>query len=104
MGVSAMMHGYIVTDKDGKQLVPFRTWRNTITGKASDILTDEFNHNIPQRWSVAHLYQSILEKQAHVKDVDYLSTLAAYVHYIITGMRVVGVGDAVNSNSIKSRI
>ena len=93
IGISAMMHGYIVMNKAGEQLVPFRTWRNTITGEASEILTARLGFNIPQRWSVAHLYQAILNGEPHVKDIDYLGTLAAYVHWQLTGERVIGVGD-----------
>ncbi len=94
MGFSAMMHGYIVHDKDGKLLVPFRTWRNTITGQAADELTKEFDYNIPQRWSIAHLYQAILSGEPHVKDIATLNTLATYIHSALTGNRVVGVGEA----------
>jgi len=94
MGFSAMMHGYLAFDKDGKLLVPFRTWRNTITEEAASKLTKEFDFNIPQRWSISHLYQAILNKEEHVKDIDFVTTLAGYVHYIMTGNRVLGVGDA----------
>lgn len=94
IGFSAMMHGYLVFDKEEKLLVPFRTWRNTITEEAASKLTEEFHYNIPQRWSVAHLYQAILNKEEHVKDIDFLTTLAGYVHYKLTGNRVLGVGDA----------
>lgn len=94
MGFSAMMHGYVALDKDGELLVPFRTWRNTITGQAAQILTERFSFNIPQRWSIAHLYQAILNGEEHVKDIDYLTTLAGYVHYKLTGQRVLGVGEA----------
>ena len=94
IGFSAMMHGYIVLDKSGKQLVPFRTWRNNITGKASETLTELFNYPIPQRWSVAHLYQAILNGENHVSDIDYLTTLAGYVHWKLTGRRVMGIGEA----------
>ena len=94
MGVSAMMHGYMAFDKEGTLLVPFRTWRNTITGEASDILTKELSFHIPQRWSIAHLYQAILNKEAHVGEIDYLTTLAGYIHWQLTGERVLGVGDA----------
>ena len=80
IGFSAMMHGYLAFDKDGKQLVPFRTWRNTMTGQAAEKLTDLFQFNIPQRWSIAHLYQAILNKEAHVKDISHQTTLAGYVH------------------------
>lgn len=94
IGFSAMMHGYLVFDKQGDLLVPFRTWRNTITGKSADILSSHFNFNIPQRWSIAHLYQSILNKEAHVGNIDLLTTLAGYVHWRVTGERVIGIGDA----------
>lgn len=94
MGFSAMMHGYLAFDKDGKILVPFRTWRNTITEEAAVKLTKEFNYNIPQRWSIAHLYQAILNKEEHVKDIAFITTLAGYVHYKLTGEKVLGVGDA----------
>ncbi|MCA1951322.1 MAG: ATPase [Treponema sp.] len=94
MGFSAMMHGYIVHDKEGNLLTPFRTWRNNITGQACAELSKLFNFAIPQRWSIAHLYQSILENQNHVSRIDYLTTLAGYVHWKLTGQRVLGVGDA----------
>lgn len=94
IGFSGMMHGYIALDKEGKQLTPFRTWRNNITGPACAELTKLFAFAIPQRWSIAHLYQSILEKQEHVKDIAFLSTLAAYVHWKLTGEKVIGVGEA----------
>jgi sugar (pentulose or hexulose) kinase len=94
IGISAMMHGYLVFDKAGNQLVPFRTWRNTITEKAAAELTEKFQFNIPQRWNIAHLYQAILNKEAHVKDIAFLTTLAGYVHWKLTGKKVLGVGDA----------
>ena len=94
MGFSGMMHGYIALDRSGELLVPFRTWRNTITGEASEKLTARFGFNIPQRWSIAHLYQAILNGEEHVADIDYLTTLAGYVHYKLTGRRVLGVGEA----------
>ena len=94
LGVSAMMHGYLPFDKDGRQLAPFRTWRNTATGEAAAALTQRFGFNIPQRWSVAHLYQAMLKGEAHVKDLSYLTTLAGYVHWQLTGRKVLGVGDA----------
>jgi sugar (pentulose or hexulose) kinase len=94
MGFSAMMHGYMAFDKDGKQLVPFRTWRNTITGQAAEKLTDVFQFNIPQRWSIAHLYQAILKKESHVNDIAHLTTLAGYVHWKLTGQKAMGVGEA----------
>ena len=94
MGFSGMMHGYIALDAKGELLVPFRTWRNTITGEASEKLTARFGFNIPQRWSVSHLYQAILNGEEHVAGIDYLTTLAGYVHFKLTGERVLGVGEA----------
>ncbi|MBQ6373605.1 MAG: FGGY-family carbohydrate kinase [Clostridia bacterium] len=104
IGISGMMHGYIVVDADRKQLVPFRTWRNTITEQAAGLLTREFNFNIPQRWSIAHLYQSILNGEPHVKDISYLSTLAAYVHWFLTGEQVIGIGEAAGMFPIDSTV
>jgi sugar (pentulose or hexulose) kinase len=104
IGFSAMMHGYMAFDKDGNQLVPFRTWRNTITGQASAELTDLFQFNIPQRWSIAHLYQAILNKEPHVKDISHLTTLAGYVHWKLTGQKVLGVGEASGMFPIDSNI
>ncbi len=89
-----MMHGYMPFDKEGNLLVPFRTWRNNITGEASEKLMELFQYNIPQRWSIAHLYQAILNGEEHVKDIDYMCTLEAYVHRMLTGKRVLGIGDA----------
>ncbi len=94
IGFSAMMHGYLAFDKEDNLLVPFRTWRNTITEEAAAALTKEFNYNIPQRWSISHLYQAILNKEEHVKDVAFFTTLAGYVHFKLTGKKVLGVGDA----------
>ena len=94
VGISAMMHGYLAFDKNGKLLVPFRTWRNTITEEAAAKLTALFNYNIPQRWSIAHLYQAILNKEPHVKDIAFQTTLAGYIHYMLTGKKVMGVGEA----------
>lgn len=94
VGVSAMMHGYLAFDKDFNLLVPFRTWRNTTTAEASEILTKEFGFNIPQRWSISHLYQAILNGEEHIKDVAYITTLAGYIHYLLTGKHEVGIGDA----------
>ena len=94
IGFSAMMHGYMAFDKDGELLVPFRTWRNTMTEEASEKLTEAFSYHIPQRWSIAHLYQAILKEEEHVKDIDYLTTLAGYVHWKLTGEKVLGVGEA----------
>lgn len=94
IGVSAMMHGYLPFDKDGKQLAEFRTWRNTITGEAADRLTALFNFNIPQRWSIAHLYQAVLNGEDHVKDIGFLTTLAGYIHWRLSGEKVMGIGEA----------
>ena len=94
IGISGMMHGYLVFDKDGNQLAPFRTWRNTITAPAAEKLTDLFQFNIPQRWSIAHLYQAILNGESHVKDIALLTTLSGYIHYRLTGVSAMGVGEA----------
>lgn len=94
IGISAMMHGYLVFDKNDRLLVPFRTWRNGITGQAADELTGLFNFNIPERWSIAHIYQAILNGEEHVKDIAFLTTLSGYVHYCLTGEKVIGLGDA----------
>ncbi len=103
VGFSAMMHGYMAFDKDGNLLVPFRTWRNTITGPASEQLTELFQFNIPQRWSIAHLYQAILNKEPHVKNISHLTTLAGYVHWKLTGQKVLGVGEASGMFPIDSK-
>ena len=94
VGVSAMMHGYLAFDKDENLLVPFRTWRNTTTERAAELLTNEFDFNIPQRWSIAHLYQAIIDGEKHVSDIAFITTLAGYVHWKLTGEKVLGVGDA----------
>ena len=94
IGFSGMMHGYLVFDQAGNLLAPFRTWRNTITGEAAEKLTALFQFNIPQRWSIAHLYQAILNKEAHVKDIHHQTTLAGYVHWKLTGQKVMGIGEA----------
>ena len=94
IGFSAMMHGYLAFDKEGNLLVPFRTWRNTITGEAAAALTKEFSFNIPQRWSIAHLYQAILNGEEHVDKIAYFTTLAGYIHWKLTGEKVLGVGEA----------
>ena len=94
MGVSAMMHGYLAFDKDWKLLVPFRTWQNTITAQAAAELTEAFRFNIPQRWSVSHLYQAVLNGEAHVPEIAHITTLAGYVHYMLTGVNAIGVGEA----------
>ena len=94
IGFSAMMHGYMVFDKNGNLLTPFRTWRNNITAQASEALTDLFNYPIPQRWSIAHLYQAILNRENHINDIAFMTTLAGYIHWKLTGEKVLGVGEA----------
>ena len=94
IGFSAMMHGYMAFDKENQLLVPFRTWRNTMTEQASEDLTEVFHYHIPQRWSIAHLYQAILNGEEHVKDVTFFTTLAGYIHWQLTGQKVLGVGEA----------
>lgn len=94
IGVSAMMHGYLPFDENWNQLAGFRTWRNTITGEAAAELTELFSFNIPQRWSIAHLYQAVLNGESHVKNIAHLTTLAGYIHHLLTGENVMGVGEA----------
>ncbi len=94
VGISAMMHGYMAFDSEDRLLVPFRTWRNTTTGKAASELTSLLGFNIPQRWSIAHLYQAILDNEPHLTAVSHITTLAGYIHYLLTGKRVLGIGDA----------
>ena len=94
LGISAMMHGYLAFDADGELLVPFRTWRNTSTERAATELTGLFRYNIPLRWSIAHYHQAILDDEPHVPQIRFLTTLAGYVHWRLTGRRVLGVGDA----------
>ena len=94
IGVSAMMHGYMPFGKDGRILVPFRTWRNTNTGPAAKALSELFVYNIPLRWSISHLYQAILNGEPHLRDIDFLTTLAGYIHWQLTGKKVLGIGDA----------
>jgi len=103
IGFSAMMHGYMAFDKDGNLLVPFRTWRNTTTAQAATALTELFQFNVPHRWSIAHLYQAILNKESHIKDISYQTTLAGYVHWKLTGQKVLGVGDASGMFPIDSK-
>ena len=103
MGVSAMMHGYLAFDRDWKLLTPFRTWQNTITGPAAEELTELFRFNIPQRWSIAHLYQAILNGEEHISQIAHITTLAGYVHFMLTGVNVLGVGDASGMFPIDSR-
>lgn len=94
LGFSAMMHGYLAFDKNGRLLVPFRTWRNTNTHEAHEKLSELFQYNIPERWSIAHLYQAIIDHEEHVPRIAYITTLAGYVHWKLTGRKVLGVGDA----------
>jgi sugar (pentulose or hexulose) kinase len=94
VGVSAMMHGYLAFDKDWNLLTPFRTWQNTITGQAAAELTGLFGFNIPQRWSIAHLYQAVLNGEEHISQIAHLTTLAGYIHYKLTGVHAVGIGEA----------
>lgn len=94
IGFSGMMHGYMAFDKEGELLVPFRTWRNTMTEEASEKLTQAFEYHIPQRWSIAHLYQAILNGEEHVGRIGFLTTLAGYIHWKLTGEKVLGVGEA----------
>ena len=94
IGVSAMMHGYMPFNKKEEILMPFRTWRNTNTGRAAAALSELFVYNIPLRWSISHLYQAILDNESHVNEIDFLTTLAGYVHWQITGEKVLGIGDA----------
>lgn len=103
IGFSAMMHGYLVFDKNDNLLVPFRTWRNTMTEEAAGTLSKLFNFNIPQRWSIAHLYQAILNNEEHVKDIAFQTTLAGYVHWKLTGKKVLGVGEASGMFPIDSK-
>ena len=94
IGISAMMHGYLPFDGKDRLLAPFRTWRNTITGEAASALTERLGFNIPQRWSIAHLYQAILNGEEHVPQIRFFTTLAGYIHWQLTGEKVLGIGDA----------
>ncbi|MGM0814212.1 MAG: xylulokinase [Bacillota bacterium] len=94
IGVSAMMHGYVACDHTGEVLVPFRTWRNATTIEASQKLTDVFQFHIPERWSIAHLYQAILEEEKHLSRLEYMTTLSGYIHWLLTGKQAIGIGDA----------
>lgn len=104
IGISAMMHGYMALDKNGNQIAPFQTWRNTNTQAAADYLTELFEFNIPLRWSVAHLYQRILDKEEHVEKLGFVSTLSSYIHWKLTGQKVIGIGDAAGMFPIDSSI
>lgn len=103
IGFSGMMHGYMAFDEDGNLLVPFRTWRNTNAGQATKELTELFQFNIPHRWSIAHLHQAILNKEDHIGNISYLTTLAGYVHWMLTGEKVMGVGEASGMFPIDSK-
>jgi sugar (pentulose or hexulose) kinase len=94
IGISAMMHGYLPFNKQGDMLVPFRTWRNTNTGEAAKVLSKLFVYNIPLRWSISHIYQAILNNEGHIKDISFFTTLAGYIHWQLTGKKVLGIGDA----------
>ena len=94
MGISAMMHGYLVFDSNNNLLVPFRTWRNNNAEPASRYLTEKLNFNVPARWSISHLYQAIVNGEEHIKAIAFQTTLAGYVHYLLTGERVLGIDDA----------
>ncbi len=104
IGFSGMMHGYMAFDKNGELLVPFRTWRNTMTEAACRELTPLFGFNIPQRWSIAHLYQAILSGEEHVKDIAFITTLAGYIHWMLSGEKVLGIGEASGMFPIDSGI
>ena len=104
IGISAMMHGYIVFNDRGEQLVPFRTWRNTITEQAAAELTTLFRFNIPQRWSIAHLYQAILNGESHVPEIRFMTTLEGYVQWLLTGEKVIGIGEAAGMFPIDSTV
>lgn len=103
IGISAMMHGYLPFNSQGELLAPFRTWRNTITGQAAAELTNLLHFNIPQRWSLAHLYQAILNQEDHINEIAYLTTLSGYVHWKLTGRKVLGIGDAAGMFPIDSK-
>lgn len=103
LGFSAMMHGYLAFNKEGELLVPFRTWRNTMTGEAVKELSPLFNFNIPQRWSIAHLYQAILNNESHIKDIDFITTLDGFIHWKLSGMKTLGIGEASGMFPIDSK-
>ena len=99
-GVSGMMHGYLAFDKDWNLLTPFRTWQNTMTAQAAEELTALFGFNIPQRWSIAHLYQAILNGEEHVSRIAHITTLAGYIHFMLTGVNAIGVGEPSSGGAI----
>ena len=94
IGISGMMHGYLPFDKDWNLLAPFRTWQNTITEESASKLTELFNFNVPQRWSIAHLYQAILNNEDHINNIAHITTLSGYIHYMLTGVNAVGICEA----------
>lgn len=94
VGISGMMHGYLAFDKEWNLLVPFRTWQNTMTAQAASELTELFGFNIPQRWSIAHLYQAVLNEEEHISEIAHITTLAGYIHFMLTGVNAVGIGEA----------
>ena len=94
LGISGMMHGYLVFDEHDDLLVPFRTWRNNNANEAATVLREDFNVNIPERWSIAQLFQSAMETEPHVERVRYMTTLAGYIHWYLTDEKVIGIGDA----------
>ena len=103
MGISGMMHGYLVFDKEGRQLADFRTWRNTVTERSAAELSELFGFNIPQRWSIAHLDRAILNGEDHIKSIDFMTTLAGYVHWMLTGEKAIGIGEASGMFPINSK-
>lgn len=103
IGISGMMHGFLPFNKDMNLLTRFRTWRNTITARAAEILSNEFGFNIPQRWSVAHLYEDVLDQKSYINDIDFFTTLAGYIHYLLTGEKVMGIGEASGMFPIDSK-
>ena len=102
VGISGMMHGYLAFDEDWNLLTPFRTWQNTITAKAAKKLTELFSFNIPQRWSIAHFYQAVLNGEEHVGKVAHLTTLAGYIHFLLTGVNCVGISEALGMFPVDS--
>ena len=103
MGISGMMHGYLVFDREGRQLADFRTWRNTVTERSAAELSELFGFNIPQRWSIAHLDRAILNNEEHIAKIDFMTTLSGYVHRTLTGEKVIGIGEASGMFPIDSK-
>lgn len=104
MGISGMMHGYLVFDREGRQLADFRTWRNTVTERSAAELSELFGFNIPQRWSIAHLDRAILNNEEHIAKIDFITTLSGYVHRTLTGEKVIGIGEASGMFPIDSKM